>query len=30
MYIKIQNSQRYFNKLTFESIRDVLFVQEGI
>ena len=26
----VQNSQCYLNKMTFESIRDVLFVQEGI
>ena len=27
---KVQNSQHYLNKMTFESICDVLFVQEGI
>ena len=26
----VQNSQRYLNKMTFESIHDVLFAQEGI
>ena len=26
----VQNSQRYLNKMTYESIRDVLFVQTGI
>ena len=26
----VQNSQRYLNKMTFENIRNVLFVQEDI
>ena len=30
MYVLGPNSQRYLNKMIVESIRDVLFVQEGI
>ena len=28
--VKAQNSQRYLNKMAFESMSDVLFVQKGI